>query len=178
MFKVHSSQFKVSRLGNTLIEVLIAITLVGLLITPIMLSINNINKRHLALAYEDEANLIAQSNLEILTNMIESSPSWPSDGIPIPDQPETFEPRIPHHHWRLVPIPGPVPADNPRYTMQLTIQPVCRDSHGELAVCPADHQDPIAIEAISESFWQWAGQPRRASIHTIYANLKSPLNRQ
>src|SRR3989344_1767147 len=76
--------------GQSLIEVMLVITLLGLMVTPILLSLNHLNKKYRQLFINSQANLITQQNLEIATNIIQSAPLW--NNIPQPDQPTTYAP--------------------------------------------------------------------------------------
>ena len=150
--------------GQSLPEVLLVITLLGLMVTPIMISLNNLNKKYRQLYINSQANLITQQNLEIATNIIQSAPLW--NNIPQPDQPTTYAPPT-APSWKFQPTNQPVNQSS--YQTWLIFQPVCRDAQYQItSYTPGCQTDPYAVEVISETTW---GDHQSSQISTIFTNL-------
>ena len=156
--------------GHSLVEVMVAITLLGLLISPVLLSMNNLNKRYRVLHLDAQAYLIAQENLEITTNILQSIDSWQE--VPQPISPQSYAPpQAPDWEFKYTAEPVEVRGS---YRTWLVFQPVCRNEEGEYISYVEDcTRDNYSVEVVSETFW---GNERHASIGTIFANLTADPN--
>jgi hypothetical protein len=155
--------------GNSIIEILLVITLISLFTIPFMITLNRLNRKHASLSTTAQAYLITQSNLEIATNIIQSLPAWSNRPIP-----GTYQPPI-EPNWEY--LPSSQPTSIGRYQTQLTVRPVCRDPNYNLADYQANcDPDPNAIEVISTTTWIEASQTKSTTMQTIFANLTTQPN--
>ncbi len=157
--------------GQTLMEVLVVVTLLGLIAIPFITALNQLNLKHKSLAIAAQANLLALQNLEVVTNIAQSTPDWSI--IPRPSTPTDYAPLSAAHHWQFqAPITTPVSVGP--YQTKLTIQPICRNSSGELLPytpgCPVT-SGSRAIEVISTATWLWQNQPKSTQIRTIFTDI-------
>ncbi len=151
--------------GQSLIEVLVVITLLGLMVIPILLSLNSLNRKYRQLYVDSQAYLITQKNLEIATNIVQSAATW--ERIPRPTSPQTYAPPT-FPDWQFHYTQQPVEIQG-GYRTWLTFQPVCRDDQNEVIPYQSDCQmDPYAVEVVSQTLW---GDHQQSTISTIFANL-------
>lgn len=166
---VASSKTSKAKSGQTLIEVLVVITLLGILMVPILLSLHNLNARYKSLTWEAQANLITQENLEVVTNIAQSDNGWAR--LPHPGMPTSYAPPSRTNNWQFQPAHEPVRVKH-RYKTQLTFQPVCRNEEGVIAEFePNCNIDPDLMEVISVTEWEDGKSVKQARLRTMFTEL-------
>ena len=150
--------------GNSLIEVLLVIVLLGMLSIPLLLSINRINRNFAKLTILANATTISQRNLEIANHIVQTDWQTLSDL-------QFYQP------YHLVPDGADWRFEAGEqtqgvYTTQLTLEPVCRNSELELVPCSAStSQDPNSRLLISTTTWLFDGQQHQSRQQLILTNL-------
>lgn len=175
-------RIKSSSNGTTLIEVLIAIVLLGLVTLPILVIIARLNHNFTKLTRLSQAASLTQTNLEILLNITQKNwgriaPAYdfedPSvDNYAVYPLTGTYHLERVSGVWQV--LSGPLTAGP--YTTQLTFKPVCRDINNfEIQPCTNANTelDPKSITVISQTDWEYQSQPDTYTLETIFTNIYS-----
>ena len=166
---------KLPQQGLTLLEIVITITLISIFTTPFILTLVHINKKHTQLNTFHEANYINKKNLETLAHLAQTDwniidPKYdptPDYNAPIFTQ-DYYLDRI-SNNWQL--IQGTQTTGI--YTTKITFEPVCHDNQKIIQPCSAlgSTLDLNAIQAISQTTWNYNNKPQTVTLESIYTNI-------
>jgi hypothetical protein len=175
--------------GFSLIEILLTSMFIAIVFIPLMTSLSRIQNRYLSLKSHFYAQLITQSNMEIMTNILQSrNPDSPPPGdyslykMSIHDKIDNFD-SIKHNNVVSISPPnidflsGTITVASPpqnttingiNYESTIFAQPLCRNTTtGQIINKPPNRQDctdssqvdQSSIEIVSQTNWTPVGGP-------------------
>ena len=164
LFPAPTIKPRITQTGNSLIEVLLVIVLLGMLSIPLLLSINRINRNFTKLSILATANAISQRNLEIANHIAQVN--WQQIASLHPGQAYHLQQTI--NGWQFQPGEQPQGV----YTTQITVQLVCRDDQLKLTDCTMGQiTDPNSRRLISTTSWLFDSQNHQSEQTLILTNL-------
>jgi len=152
--------------GQTLFELLIAMAIFALIITPFVSSLINLTSSQVKYRHRIQATQYCREALEIVYNLAANYPSWEDFVTTYADPLKTY---YPSQSGELDLIEGIEPAIEGRFSRQIVITKALRNNQGNIDKNDSNPDDNT-IEIISRVFWKERNKNEKIEIITYLIN--------